>query len=346
MSHEMYMNRALQLAQIGIGSVSPNPMVGCVIVKDHKIIGEGWYEKYGEPHAEVNAIASVVDQSMMEGADMYVTLEPCSHTGKTPPCADLICRFKFNKIYIATIDSNPLVAGKGIAKINAHGIPTQIGLLAIKARILNKRFFTFYEKNRPYITLKWAQTADGFVAREDYSSKWISNELSRTFVQRMRMEEDAIMVGTNTALYDNPKLTVRIADCKQPTRIVVDKNLRLPSNLSLFDGQSPTLVYNTLITKVDNNTDYISIENGANFIQKILLDLKNRKIQSIIIEGGSKLLQSFIEANLWDEAHIFESINQFKKGIKAPLLPCLPANTIVLEDNKRHLFYNLNPSAI
>lgn len=340
------MHRALQLAAMGSGNVSPNPMVGCVIVKDDKIIGEGWHQQYGAAHAEVNAINSVADKTLLNGADMYVTLEPCSHTGKTPPCADLICQSRFNKIYIANIDSNPLVAGKGIAKINANGMATAVGLLSAKARMLNKRFFTFIEKNRPYLILKWAQTADGYIARADNTSKWISNELSRAFVQKMRAEEDAIMVGTNTAMHDNPRLTTRIDNCKQPLRIVIDKTLKLSNTLNLFDGQSPTLVYNTTKSETIPGVEYVRLEDNHYFIQQLLSDLKIRNIQSVIIEGGSQLLNSFIQANLWDEAHVFESNILFENGVSALVLNQLADNTISLEDNKRHIFYNSKSTAI
>ena len=312
------MQRALELAALGQGRVSPNPMVGCVIALNGKIIGEGWHQHYGGSHAEVNAIASVADKSLLSSSTMYVTLEPCSHYGKTPPCADLVIQYFFKKIYVANLDSNPLVAGKGIEKIRVNGIEVEIGLLEAEARLLNKRFFTYIEKTRPYIILKWAATADGFIARKDYSSQWITNSISRKLVHQWRTQEDAILVGTNTALYDNPSLTARDWQGKQPLRIVIDKRLRLPSTLNLFDGSVPTLVYNFEKNKDKENIKFVKLTNEHFFIHELITDLRNRNIQSLIIEGGSQLLQSFINQNLWDEARIFSSPNTFNEGIKAP----------------------------
>ena len=201
------MQRALELARLGLGNVSPNPMVGCVIVKDGKIIGEGHHEQYGGPHAEVNAVQAVKDQSLLPQSTAYVTLEPCSHFGKTPPCADLLVRHQVKRVVICNEDPNPLVAGQGIERLRNAGIEVEIGLLREEGRVLNRRFFTAFEKKRPYVILKWAQTTDGFVARENYDSKWISNTYSRQLVHKWRAEEDAILVGTNTARYDNPSLT-------------------------------------------------------------------------------------------------------------------------------------------
>lgn len=317
-SQELYMRRALELASLGRGSVSPNPMVGCVIVKDEHIIGEGFHQQYGGPHAEVNAIASVIDKNDLVGADMYVTLEPCSHHGKTPPCADLIIQYPFRKIFIANTDTNPLVAGKGIEKIKQHGIDVAIGLLEVEARILNKRFFTAIEKNRPYIILKWAETADGFVARNDYTSQWISNDISRQMVHQWRAEEDAIIVATNTALYDNPSLTLRHWSGTQPLRVAIDRSLKLPTHLHLLDGAIPTVIYNLIKNESSTNLEYVKLSGLENILLEVLRDLKNRKIQSVIVEGGSQLLQSFIAQNLWDEARIFKSVKTFQSGIKAP----------------------------
>ena len=337
------MQRALELAALGQSRVSPNPMVGCVIVLDGQIIGEGWHQQYGGPHAEVNAIASVADKSLLSSSTMYVTLEPCSHYGKTPPCADLIIQYSFKKIYVANLDSNPLVAGKGIEKIRANGIEVEIGLLESEARLLNKRFFTYIEKTRPYIILKWAATADGFIARKDYSSQWITNSISRKLVHQWRTQEDAILVGTNTALYDNPSLTARDWQGKQPLRILIDKRLRLPSTLNLFDGSVPTLVYNFEKNEEKENIKFVKLTNEHFFIHELITDLRNRNIQSLIIEGGSQLLQSFINQNLWDEARIFSSLNTFTEGIKVPHIAGIESSPTALGSDVLKILNN--PSA-
>ncbi|MEQ9412696.1 MAG: bifunctional diaminohydroxyphosphoribosylaminopyrimidine deaminase/5-amino-6-(5-phosphoribosylamino)uracil reductase RibD, partial [Cyclobacteriaceae bacterium] len=218
-SDKFYMLRAMELAKNGIGHVSPNPLVGCVIVYEGKIIGEGWHGKYGEAHAEVNAVNAVADKSILNGAAVYVNLEPCAHTGKTPPCADLLVKHKVKRVVIANVDPNPLVAGKGIAKLKDAGVEVLTGVLEEAGRELNKRFFTFLKHKRPFVILKWAQTSDGFIARENFDSKWISNEYSRKLVHKWRTEEDSILVGYNTALYDNPKLTARDWTGRNPVRI-------------------------------------------------------------------------------------------------------------------------------
>lgn len=313
-----FMQRALELAELGRGNVSPNPMVGCVVVHEGKIIGEGWHRKYGEAHAEVNAINSIEDKSQLTQSTVYVTLEPCSHHGKTPPCADLLIEHKVNKAVIAIQDSNPMVGGQGIAKLRAAGIDVDVGLLRQEADELNKRFFTSMNQKRPYIILKWAQTADEYVARENYDSKWISNEYSRKLVHKWRAEEDAILVGTNTARYDNPQLNVRHWEGSDPVRIVIDKNLNLSKDLKLFDGSQSTICYSLL--KSDNGSiEYVQVDE-KNLLNDILADLHKRKIQSVIVEGGAHLLNAFIAQNLWDEARIFTSTTTFGKGISAPLI--------------------------
>lgn len=317
---ELYMRRALELAQSGKGAVSPNPMVGCVIVHDGKVIGEGWHKKYGDWHAEVNAVHTVQDQALLSQSTAYVTLEPCSHFGKTPPCADLLIKHQLHKVVICNIDTNPLVGGKGIIKLQQAGIQVQTGILEAEGRRLNKRFFTFMEKKRPYIILKWAQTEDGFIARENYDSKWISNPLSRTLVHKWRSEEDAILVGTSTALYDNPQLNVRNWTGNDPVRLVIDLSLRLPSNLHLFDHKQPTICYAMHKNAEAENLRWVQIQNSTSMLKEIMEDLYIRKIQSVIVEGGSKLLDSFIEHDLWDEARVFTSKQVFGSGIKAPLL--------------------------
>jgi len=235
------MQRALDLAERGKGAVRPNPMVGCVIVHEEKIIGEGYHEQYGGPHAEVQAFASVSDPQLLAEATVYVSLEPCSHWGKTPPCANLLVEKGIKSVVVATLDPNPLVAGKGVQLLEVAGISVQVGLLEQEARWQNRRFFCQQEKHRPYVILKWAQTQDGFIARENFDSKWISGTQSRQLVHQWRAEEQAILVGKNTALHDNPRLNVRDWTGSDPIRVVLDSKLELPTDLHLFDQQIPTL---------------------------------------------------------------------------------------------------------
>lgn len=318
-SDELFMKRALQLARLGIGQVSPNPRVGCVIVHNQAIIGEGWHQKYGEPHAEVNAINTVLNQALLKESTVYVTLEPCSHFGKTPPCADLLVRHQVKKVVIANIDSNPLVGGKGIEKLKAAGIEVVTGVLDKEAHDLNTRFFTYIDKQRPYIILKWAQTADGFISRTNYDSKWISNEFSRQLVHQWRTEEDAVLVGTKTAAHDNPKLNVRDWSGRDPVRIVIDRFLRLHQSLHLFDGKQKTLCYNVMKHEEHHNLSLIRLDE-KDFIPALIKDLYKQKIQSVIIEGGAQTLSLFIESGLWDEARVFESPRTFGTGIPSPHL--------------------------
>ncbi|HCX21108.1 MAG: riboflavin biosynthesis protein RibD [Flammeovirgaceae bacterium] len=318
MSDAQYMQRALQLAQLGIGKVSPNPMVGCVIVNRDRIIGEGYHQHYGGPHAEVNAITDVVDKEILKEATVYVTLEPCSHYGKTPPCADLLVKHQVKRVVICNEDPNPLVAGKGIQRLQDAGVIVEVGLLSEQGLEINRRFFTSFEKKRPYVILKWAQTADGFVARENYDSTWISNQYSRQMVHKWRSEEAAILVGKNTALYDNPSLTTRDWKGANPIRVVLDKNLELSKSLYLFDGSVMTYCFTALDAVNSSNLEYIKVPEMNPGI--VLKELHDRRIQSIIIEGGSKTLQSFIETNLWDEVRVFTSQTLFEQGIKAPTI--------------------------
>jgi diaminohydroxyphosphoribosylaminopyrimidine deaminase/5-amino-6-(5-phosphoribosylamino)uracil reductase len=337
---ERYMQRALELAAMGLGSVSPNPMVGCVIVHDDQIIGEGYHQKYGEVHAEVNAINAVEDQSLLRNATVYVTLEPCAHWGKTPPCANLLVEKNIARIVIATVDSNPLVGGKGIKILEAAGITVISGVLEKEARVQNKRFFTQIEKKRPYVILKWAQTSDGFVARSDFSSKWISNPSSRQLVHKWRAEEDGILVGKNTAIYDDPSLNVREWVGKNPIRLVVDSRLELPQNLKLFDQTIPTICFNTLKSEKQENLEYVILREGFE-ISTLLDELSNRTIQSIIVEGGSFLLSKFIAAELWDEARVFTSQNKFEAGIPAPKLNQISTESYQIQSDLLHIHYHV-----
>lgn len=319
MTDEIYMQRALELARIGIGQVSPNPRVGCVVVHQSQIIGEGWHQQFGLAHAEVNALTAVKDESLLPQSSLYVNLEPCSHQGKTPPCADLLIRKKVGRVVIANLDTNPLVSGEGVKRLRQAGIEVVTGILAAEGRELNKRFFTWIEKRRPFVLLKWAETSDGFMARENFESKWISSEYSRQLVHRWRSEEDAILVGSTTAKLDNPALNVRNWSGRNPVRVVLDRFLRLDAGLKVFDRTQPTLCYNLL--KHDEHTNLIRVRvDEHDFLQQVMHDLYKRNIQSVLVEGGSQTLQRFIEAGLWDEACIFRSTQSFGNGISAPTI--------------------------
>lgn len=316
-SDEHFMQRAMELAKLGVGRVSPNPLVGCVIVCDGAVIGEGWHKKYGEAHAEVNAINSVKDKELFKKSTVYVNLEPCAHTGKTPPCADLLVKHQVRKVVIANIDPNPLVGGKGIEKLKEAGIEVVIGRFENEGKKLNNRFFTFMEKQRPFIILKWAQTQDGFIAHSNYESRWISIEFSRQLVHKWRSEEDAVLVGTKTAAHDNPTLSVRDWSGRNPIRVVIDRFLRLPSTLKLFDKTQKTICYNILKHEEHPNLNLVRLDE-TDFINQLVHDLYKQKIQSLIVEGGAQTIKLFIDAGLWDEARIFTSTRSFGDGIGAP----------------------------
>lgn len=313
------MQRALQLAEIGRGTVSPNPMVGCVIVHNDEIIGEGWHQKYGDWHAEVNAVNSVQDKSRLSESTVYVTLEPCSHFGKTPPCADLLIKHQVKKVVICNDDPFPLVAGKGIQKLLDAGIEVEKGILENEGRKLNARFFTVVEKQRPYIILKWAETADGFIGGENYEQIKISNDFSHQLVHKWRSEEDAILVGYRTALYDNPRLNVRSWTGKNPIRIVIDRKLELPNHLNVFDNSQKTLIFNEIENKTVDLNEYIKLESFSH--KGLLEELNKQKIQSVIIEGGANLLQNFINDGFFDEIRVFKCPLKIGKGVSAPILP-------------------------
>ena len=312
------MKRCFELANKAMGYVSPNPMVGSVIVYEGKIIGEGYHENYGKSHAEVNAIASVKDKSLLPKSTLYVNLEPCAHFGKTPPCSNLIIEHKISKVVIGCIDSFSEVAGKGIAKMENAGIEVIVGVLEKESRALNKRFFTFHEKERPYIILKWAESKDGFIAPKNQTAPfWMTSSESKKLVHQWRAEEDAILVGRITAKKDNSSLTVREVEGQNPVRIVIDKDLKLSDELNLFDSDSKTIVFNAIKTEEIDSNYFIKITLN-NLIENILSELYKQNIQSIIIEGGRKTLQSFIDENMWDEARIFTANKELTDGVKSP----------------------------
>ena len=320
---EKFMLRAIELARLGMGAVSPNPMVGCVIVHNGVIIGEGYHCKFGMAHAEVNAVNSVKNKKLLNESTLYVTLEPCSHHGKTPPCADLILLHQIPDVVVGTRDPFKEVAGNGIAKLRSEGCHVMEGCCEEKCVELNRRFFMYHQKKRPFIILKWAQTADGFIdidrSREHYGQPtWITNDLSRIAVHKMRSDESAILVGTNTAKKDNPSLTVRDWSGIPPLRAVIDKEMKLPADLSLFDMSIPTVVYTAHRVPGMDNLEFKQIPFNGNEIELILADMHDRGILSLIVEGGQKLLNSFIDCELWDEARLFIGKNIFHSGVKAP----------------------------
>ncbi len=340
---EKYMLRAVELARLGMGNVSPNPMVGSVIVYNGIIIGEGYHHEFGMGHAEVNAIKSVKNKDLLKESTLYVTLEPCSHHGKTPPCSDLILRCGIPKVVIGTYDPFSQVDGRGIEKLRKGGCQVMVGYCEARCIELNRRFFTFHQKKRPYIILKWAQTADGFIdidrTHEHYGQPtWITNDLSRIAVHKMRTDESAILVGTNTAQKDNPSLTVREWSGKAPLRLLIDRALKLPAELSLFDQSVPTVVYTSEVVKSKANLEFKKLTFNSQEVEQILCDLHKRGILSLIVEGGAMLLNSFIHKDIWDEARIFVGKNTFHSGVKAPDFDGIMVKSEELDDSWMFLF--------
>lgn len=340
---EKYMQRCIDLAQLGEGNVAPNPMVGAVIVLNDCIIGEGYHQKYGEAHAEVNAVNSVLDKSVLKDATIYVSLEPCAHFGKTPPCSDLLVQHQFKRVVIGCHDSFSEVSGKGIQKLKDAGIEFEVGVLEEKCRELNKRFFTFHEKKRPYIILKWAQTKDGFIDVKRDDSKvginWISSPETKVLVHKWRSEEQSILVGKNTVLKDNPTLTVREVTGNNPIRIVLDSYLEIKKEAKVLNEDAPTIVFNKLKDEVIGSVRYRKLDNLE--VSTIVEALYELSIQSVFIEGGSKILQSFIDSNIWDEARVILGENLFKEGVKAPTISKLPTTSFHFSSDKVFIYTNL-----
>lgn len=328
--HETYMRRCLELAQRGAGMVAPNPLVGAVLVYRDRIIGEGWHRKYGEAHAEVNCFDSVSeeDRPLIPLSTLYVSLEPCDHFGKTPPCTDLVLRQQVKDVVIGSQDPFEEVNGKGIRRLREAGVTVQVGVLESECREVNKRFFTFHTRHRPYTILKWAQTADGLIAGNGKERLLISNERSNKLVHRWRSEEAAILVGTNTALYDNPYLTTRHWPGRSPERLVLDWDLRLPAHLHLFDKTVPTIVFNAHRHTIDDfensrftNLSYYRISRDAGLVPQVQEALYRLDLQSLIVEGGTMLLQAFIDSGRWDEARVITNISlRPGEGRPAPVL--------------------------
>ncbi len=340
--HQQFMERCIELALLGMGSVSPNPMVGAVVVCDNRIIGEGYHARYGESHAEVNAVKNVFDlfpdaKQLLKRSTIYVSLEPCSHFGKTPPCTDLIINNQIPRVVVGCRDPFKHVNGAGIEKLKNAGIEVVEDILTEQCLLLNKRFFTRVQKQRPYIILKWAQTQDRFIAPKDGTKKWITTRLSKQLVHRWRSEEDAVLVGKNTARSDNPRLNVREWSGKDPIRIIIDRNLELSSNLNIFDQSQETIIFNAIKTELHGKIKYLELEDFDNLLpQLICYQLYLMDVQSVILEGGAKMLNLFIDAGLWDEARIFTGEQLWESGIAAPvfsgiLMEKLHVGTDILE---------------
>jgi len=330
-----------------LGFTYPNPLVGSVIVLNNKIIGEGWHQKAGEPHAEVNAINSVKDKSLLKKATIYVNLEPCSHYGKTPPCANLIVENDIKKVVIGSVDSNSKVGGKGILHLQNNGCEVIVGVLEQECLNLNKRFFTFHNKKRPFIILKWAETQDGFIDKlrdstSENSPNWISNSYSQQLTHKMRAEEQAILVGTNTALNDNPKLNARNWFGLDPIRIVLDRSLKIPFHYNLYDGSVKTIVLTEKAPSksLNENAHFEQLDFSKNLAQQICDILYNHEIQSVIVEGGAQTLKTFIAENLWDEAYVFVGNTKFENGLKAPELKKAPNEIRKISDDTLKIYVN------
>ena len=340
------MRRCLELASLSIGSVSPNPMVGSVIVCDGMIIGEGYHEKYGGPHAEVHAINNVLDKhtnghELLKRSTLYVNLEPCAHFGKTPPCSELIARMAIPNVVIGCRDPFEQVNGKGIEKLEIAGIKVTTGILEKDCQMLNRRFFTRVRKQRPYVILKWAQTEDGYFSPDDNTQRWITSDIAKQVVHKWRAEEDAVLVGKNTALVDNPRLNVREWQGRDPLRIVIDRRLELPQTLKLFDQKQRTIIFNEVKTETVDNVKFLQVEDFDHYLPQLMLyQLYLMDVQSLIVEGGRQTLDLFIKAGLWDEARIVTGNQSWGKGLKAPVISLNPTENIPLGEDQLQIIYN------
>lgn len=328
MNDEQFMKRCLDLAVLNAGKVSPNPMVGAVIVHEGMVIGEGFTSDYGGPHAEVNAVQDAIRRlgesearRLFTESTIYVSLEPCAHQGKTPPCADLLVEMRFLRVVIGCLDPYSKVNGLGLQKLEDAGIDCAVGILEKECQFINRRFFTRIRENRPYIILKWAETEDGFFAPLGEEQRWISNKLSKQLVHKWRSEEDAILVGTRTALVDNPSLTNRLWVGKSPKRVLIDRDLQVKEDAAIFSDDVETIVFNAHKADWSSSRKYIALENFDLYLpQNIAYQLYLMDVQSILVEGGAQVLNSFIEVGLWDEARVFVAPQRWGTGIPAPLL--------------------------
>jgi diaminohydroxyphosphoribosylaminopyrimidine deaminase/5-amino-6-(5-phosphoribosylamino)uracil reductase len=344
-SHEGYMHSCLELAVKGLGRVADNPMVGCVIAGENGVVGEGYHEKFGGPHAEINALNSVENKNSLKGTTLYVNLEPCSHHGKTPPCTDAIIASGIKKVVIGCLDPNAEVSGKGAEVLRKAGIEVTVGVLERECREVNKRFLTFHGKKRPFIILKWAQTSDGFIDRKrtaQESREKITQGEADMMVHLWRSQEQAIMVGTHTVVMDNPNLTTKKTGGSNPTRVILDKSLRIPTTSNIFDKAAPTIIFTEQKTGGNHGAEYITVNFDGALLPSMLQELYNKKIQSVIIEGGEKLLKSFIDKDLWDEAKVFYSAKTLGEGVKAPQFPFPSKGEIRMGDDTLTFYRNVH----
>lgn len=326
MQDEIYIKRCLELAKMGIPGAFPNPLVGCVIVHNGKIIGEGYHQEYGGPHAEVNAIKAVKNKELLNEATVYVSLEPCAHHGKTPPCADLLANHKVKRVVICNDDPFDMVDGEGVYKLKKAGIEVEKGILSSEGKELNRRFFTWVEKKRPFISLKWAQSKNGFIApkmQEEGEIFWITNSFSQTVAHKLRAENQAILIGRKTAEKDNPSLDTRRVEGPSPLRMVLDSDLKLNHKLKLMSDSKPTVVFNRIKTEKLGNKEWVKYDGNALYAINDYC-LKNN-IQNLMVEGGASLLLSYIDEGIWDEIHLFEGDVNIEDGIKGPSFPRLKA---------------------
>ena len=341
-----YLSRCLDLAGNGASFAAPNPMVGAVTVYDGKIIGEGYHRRYGDAHAEPNVINAIEDKNLLKNTTLYVNLEPCSHYGKTPPCADLIIAHEIPRVVIGTLDPNPKVAGRGIERLCQAGIDVQCGVLEAECRQLNKHFFTFQEKKRPYVTLKWAQTHDGFIdvmrKNAEIPPLSISNEMTKIIAHKARAEHQAILVGTNTAVLDNSRLSVRHWSGRNPIRIAIDRNGRIPRNSHLFDRSTRTIIFTEKALENSENLEFIRLSFDDDFLKNLIQNIYNRNINSVLVEGGAQLLNSFIKQNLWDEARVEISPAEIKNGVRAPIIPQIPAEEKIIQGHRIVCYRNFD----
>lgn len=342
-----FMRRCLTLASQGANAVAPNPRVGAVIVKDGEIVGEGYHTRFGAPHAEIEAINDVKDRKILSGSTLFVSLEPCCHHGKTPPCTDAIIAAGISEVVIGCRDPSGSVLGRGVSALQEAGISVTEAVLEAECIQSNIRFFTAKLLHRPYLILKWAETSDGFIARDNHSSQWISNMAARTLVHQWRAEEQAIMVGTNTAFIDNPQLTVRYVEGKNPTRVVIDRELKLRPPREIFSKEAPTIIFNGDRSSEQDNLRWVKIDFSHSVLPQILNTLYKLGVYSLIVEGGQTLLQSLIEEDLWDEIRLFKSNKAFGTGLLAPR-PELPEPELdtLIEEDKLTIYYNRWPGVV
>jgi diaminohydroxyphosphoribosylaminopyrimidine deaminase/5-amino-6-(5-phosphoribosylamino)uracil reductase len=340
-----FMDRCLELALKGLGNTAPNPMVGCVLVAGGKIIGQGYHREYGKAHAEVNAIQSVKKKELLASSRLYVNLEPCSHYGKTPPCSELILDKGIPRVVVGTMDPNKTVSGKGISHLRDHGVEVSVGTREKECLELNRRFFNYHENKRPYIILKWAETKDGFIDRgrtpgSSVKINWITGTMERQLVHKWRSEEQAILIGTRTALTDDPELTARDWQGRQPLRLVIDRVGKLPDSLKILDGKTPTVIFSERALEPEENIRQVKLTGGPDMVDGILDFLYNNEIQSLIVEGGRTTLEGFINRNLWDEARVFTGDKQFRSGIMAPRLEAEAAEKHQMAGSMLSIFRN------